>query len=149
MRIPSPGESLVTFAYPENAILDFTQKEEIPTIRGDFYEGKLLRYVPVSDNPSIPYPHFETSIKLKSGSSGGPVFCGGKVIGVNCRGWDFHEDDENGNLSYIVPVSHLVSAKVELNQLPNPSWERDQIKNTKEKYSIIELAECGHIILEH
>lgn len=148
-KIPSPGESLVTFAYPENKILDFNQKENIPTIKGDFYEGKLLRYVLESENPAIPYPHFETSIKLKSGSSGGPVFCGGKIIGVNCRGWDFQEDNENGNLSYIVPVSHLVSVEVELKQLPNPSWERNQIKIEKEKYSIKELADYGHIILEN
>ena len=148
-RIPSPGENLVTFVYPENEILNFNQKETIPEIRGDFYEGKLLRYVPVSENPAVPYSHFETSIKLKSGSSGGPVFCGGKIIGVNCRGWEFHEDDESGNLSYIVPVSHLVSVEVELKQLPIPSWERKQIKIEKEKYSIKELADYGHIILEN
>jgi hypothetical protein len=147
-KIPPPGERLVTFAYPENKILDFTQKENNPTIRADFYEGKLLRYVPVSENPAIPYPHFETSIKLKSGSSGGPVFCGGKIIGVNCRGWVFLEDNENENLSYIVPVNHLVSVEVKLKQLPNPSWERNQIKIEKEKYSIKELVDYGHIILE-
>jgi hypothetical protein len=147
-KIPSPGDSLVTFAYPENKILDFTLEGNIPEIRGDFFEGKLLQYVPVSENPAIPYPHFETSIKLKSGSSGGPVFCGGKIVGVNCRGWDFPEDHENGNLSYIVPISHLMSVEIELHQLPNPSWERDQLKTKKEKYSIRELAEFGHIILE-
>lgn len=146
--IPVPGEQLVTYAYPENEILDFTQKETTPTIRGDFYEGELLRYVELSENPSIPYPHFETNIKLKSGSSGGPVFANGKVIGVNCRGWDFHEDDENGNLSYIVPIKHLVSVSVELKQLPNPSWEKEQIKIIKEKYSIKELADYGHIIID-
>ena len=148
-RIPSPGEKLITFAYPENEVIDFTDNAAVPTIRSDFYEGTLLRYVPVSENPAIPYPHFETSIKLRSGSSGGPVFCGGKVIGVNSRGWDFNEDDENGDLSYIIPVSHLVSVEVELNQLPNPSWEREQITIEKEKYSIKELANYGHIILEN
>jgi len=39
--------------------------------------------------PSIKFPHYETTIKIKSGASGGPVFHNGKVIGVNCRGWDF------------------------------------------------------------
>ena len=146
-KIPAAGAKLVTFTYPENEVLDFSQNENIPTIRSDYYEGQLLRYVAVSENPSIPYPHFETSIKLKSGSSGGPVFADGKIIGVNCRGWDFHEDDENGNLSYIVPINHLVSVTVELNQLPNNSWEKNQIKNIKEKYSIRELADYGHIIL--
>ncbi len=147
-RIPSPGESLVTFGYPENEVMDFTQRDKLPTIRGDFYEGKLLRYVPGSVNPAIPYPHFETTIKLKSGSSGGPVFCGGKIIGVNCRGWDFGEADEDDNLSYIVPIRQLLKVRIELNQLPNPSWERNQIKAIKANYSIEELATYGHILLE-
>lgn len=148
-KIPEPGESLITYAYPENETLDFTLDGNIPGIQCDFYRGKLLRYVSNSENPSIPYPHFETSIKLKSGSSGGPVFCGGYIIGVNCRGWDFSdEDNEDQNLSYIVPISHLLSVEVELHQLPNPSWERDQLKTKKEKYSIRELSEFGHIILE-
>jgi len=87
--VPQPGEKLVTFAYPENGVLDFTTVPKIVTIRADYYDGKFLRYVTESEHPFVRYLHFETSIRVRSGASGGPVFNSrGKVVGVNCRGWD-------------------------------------------------------------
>lgn len=94
IREPSEGEGLVTYAYPLNEVLDFTDKSNDPVISSDFYDGVFLRTLGSTDRPHIQFPHYETSIEIKSGASGGPVFSKGKVIGVNCRGWDFGDGIE-------------------------------------------------------
>ncbi len=150
--IPETGSRVVTYAYPENEVLDFTDEGETPTIDSDYYEGKFLRYVAKSENPSMPYPHFETTIGLKSGASGGPVFDSrGRVIGVNCRGWDLAGAEHEGdNLSSIVPIVELLNLRVDLLQLPPTSWEQAQIPSTSEgmAFTAAELARFGHIKFE-
>lgn len=150
-EVPPVGSSLVTFAYPENKTLDFTQSDIIPSIKADYYEGFFLKHVTNSDHPFIPYPHYETSIKIRSGASGGPVFYNGRVIGVNCRGWDFGEtEDDQNSLSYIIPVTEVLSVPIELIQLPEKSWEYKQIpENQRNKaISVAELSRLGHIDFE-
>lgn len=149
--IPEPGSSVVTYAYPENEVLDFTNEDKTPIIASDYYEGKFLRYVVKSQNPLMPYPHFETTIGLKGGASGGPVFNSkGRVIGVNCCGWDLGAEHEGDNLSSIVPIVELLKLRVELLQLPPTSWERAQIPATSEDmtFTVAELARFGHIQFE-
>jgi hypothetical protein len=125
-EIPDKGEKLITYAYPENKVMDFTQPSNAPVIFSDYYDGAFLRYVKNSEHPHIPYPHFETSIKIKSGASGGPVFYRGRIIGVNCRGWDFG-DAEDDHLSYVVPIKASLSLEVGCLQIPEISWEYKQI----------------------
>ncbi|MDQ3652661.1 MAG: serine protease [Acidobacteriota bacterium] len=150
-EVPQIGSSLVTFAYPENKILDFTQSETTPEIKADFYEGLFLKHVTNSEHPFIPYPHYETSIQIKHGASGGPVFANGRVIGVNCRGWDFGEaEDDKNSLSYIIPVRELLSAQIDLVQLPEISWEYNQIPDSQRNkaLTVAELVRFGHIEFE-
>ena len=96
-KVPEPGSHVITYAYPENEVLDFTIAGRTPVIKGDYFEGQFLRSVINSEHPLMPYPYFETSIELKGGASGGPVFSNGRVIGVNCRGWDFAGAEHEGN----------------------------------------------------
>ena len=111
--IPQEGADLVTYAYPENEIMDFSDPDSSRIIKGNFYKGKLKRYVRNSEHPFIHYPHYETTINIKSGASGGPVFYNGRVIGVNCRGWDFGKNiSEDENLSYVVPVVEIFPLKI-------------------------------------
>lgn len=148
-RIPLKDEKLVTYAYPENEIMDFIGGSK-RVLRSDFYSGKFIRYVEISENPSIKFSHFETTIKIKSGASGGPVFHKGKVIGVNCRGWDFLDEKEGeDSLSYIVPVSAILTMKISLNQLPLISTDYQQLKHlNKEEITVLDLIKAGHIDFE-
>lgn len=148
-KIPEKDEELVTFAYPENEKMDFTcdSKREV---RSNFYRGKFIQYIENSENPSLKFSHFETTIKIKSGASGGPVFHNGKVIGVNCRGWDFLDEKKGeDSLSYIVPVSTILPMKIVLKQLPTISWEFEQLKNNNiEEITVLDLIRTGHINYE-
>lgn len=84
--VPDPGTPLVTFAYLENEILDFSDDDTVRVVKSDFFDGEFIRHVRESAHPLMPYSHFETSIRIRSGASGGPVFnSDGRIIGVNCR----------------------------------------------------------------
>lgn len=147
--IPDPGSRVITYAYPKNEVLDFTREEHTPVIKSDYFEGVFLRYMTNSENPFMLYPHFETSIELKSGASGGPVFDSrGRVVGVNCRGWDFGGGEHEGNnLSSIVPVKEVLTLGLDLLQLPPNSWEYARIPAHRKgkTFTVAELARFRHI----
>jgi len=128
--------------------MDFTNSKTKKLIQSNYYYGKFLNYVKKSENPFIPYPHFETSIKIKSGASGGPVLYENKVIGVNCRGWDFGENiNDDDNLSSIIPITTILNLNLKLLQLPKNSWEHKQLKENqlKNTLSVKDLISAGHI----
>lgn len=147
---PSKDEELVTYAYPVNKVLDFTDKDNVPVISSDFYDGVFLHALGSSERPYIQYPHYETSIEIKSGASGGPVFCRGKVIGVNCRGWDFGDGvDKKDHLSSIVPVREILQMNLGHLTVPKISWEYSQIPENHDHANLTmnELVKYEHVEL--
>lgn len=150
-KIPKAGDNLITYAYPENKVMDFTDTKNINRITGDYFEGKFIKYTENSENPSIPFSHYETTIRLRPGASGGPVFHNRKVIGINCRGWDFGENTPaDQNLSYIVPIWAAFPLKIKLIQLPSISWEASQLNEYEKENEITleNLIKMGHIKIE-
>jgi hypothetical protein len=151
VETPTPGAPLTTYAYPENKILDFTRDDADRTITADFFDGSFLRCVGPTENPFLPYPHLETTIEIRSGASGGPVFERGRVVGVNCRGWDFRGGEHEGdNLSCVVPISAALPLEVKLDQLPPDSWEYAQIPESRRDRALTvrELGAYGHVQFE-
>ncbi len=149
VKIPRVGSRVYTYAYPENEILDFGG-DNIPIIKGDLFEGEFLSLEKAGDNPIVPYDHYTTSIRVRSGASGGPVFAeNGNVIGVNCRGWDFDGAEHQGDeLSTIVPISYILEMGLDLLQLPEVSWEHKQLPEDKVKAPLLvkDLVSYGHVI---
>lgn len=149
--IPADESVVITYGYPENKILDFTDKEVPQLIVGGYYRGNFLNTVPGGERSPMPYLHFDTSLEIKSGASGGPVFNSeGRVVGVNCRGWDFagaeHEDD---HLSSITPIFHAMEMTVPQCQFPKESWEWNQIPEDRRTSPLTfrDLINYGHILL--
>ncbi len=151
-ELPAAGEPPVTYAYPENAVLDFNLDGHIPEIRGDYFQGGFLRFVSAPEHPFIRFPYFESTVELRSGASGGPVFdSSGCIIAVNCRGWDFRGSEHEGDhLSYLVPIGHLLELEVDPFMIPPRSWEGAQIPAAKagRPLTIRNLARYGHVLLE-
>jgi hypothetical protein len=150
--LPAAGEPLVTYAYPENAILDFNVSDHIPEIHGRYFQGGLLRFVSQPEHPSLQFPYFESTIELRSGASGGPVFdSAGRIVALNCSGWDFKGSEHEGDhLSYLVPIAHLLDLEVDPFMVPPGSWEAGQISSERAGQSlrIRDLARYGHVLIE-
>lgn len=150
--LPPAGEPLVTYAYPENTILDFNLDDHIPEIRGDYFQGGFLRFVSQPEHPFLQFPYFESTVELRSGASGGPVFnSAGRIVAVNCRGWDFRGSEHEGNhLSYLVPIAQILDLEVDPFMVPPGSWEATQIPSEKAGQSlrIRDLARYGHVLIE-
>lgn len=110
-----------------------------------------MRHVAPPENPRFNYPYFETTLDLQPGTSGGPVFHEGRVVGVNCASWDFgdaeHEDDP---LSYIVPISHLLDIEIDPFMIPPLSWEAQQIPESRrgQALTVRELTRFGHLVFD-
>jgi hypothetical protein len=145
---PSPGERLVTYAYPENKVLDFRDPNHVPTLRGDYFLGKFHREVPSRAHPYIPYPHFETSLEIRGGASGCPIFNSkGRVVAIACRGWDFRGGDHDGsNLSLVIPVSFLLPLET-CARIPTDSWEYSELPPSRRASGLTfgELVTYGHV----
>lgn len=148
-EVPRTGSGLITYAYPENEILDFTQSERAPVVSSDYFEGSFLGHISAGERSPMPYAHFDTDIEIRSGASGGPVFDeGGRVIGVNCRGWDFGGAEHEGdNLSSIVPIVEALPMLLPSLQLPKKSWELGQIPVSERSSNLTlkDLAKFGHV----
>ncbi len=125
-QLPAPGSPLVTYAYPENRVMDFAVPPQERIIQCGYYEGAFLRYVAETEHPFMDVPYFETTIDVRSGASGGPVFNqSGRIIGVNCRSWEFDGHDEP--LSYMVPIERLFELEIDPAGIPRDSWEAAQM----------------------
>ena len=151
-EFPREGEPLTTYAYPENEVLDFSSEEEIPEIFGDFFQGGFLRFVKIPEHPFLPFSYFETAVELRGGMSGGPLFDSrGRIVGVNCRGWDFRgTEHEASPLSYIVPIAYILDLGIDTFMVPPQSWEAHQLPSERvgTVFTGRELARYGHLRFE-
>lgn len=152
LRLLAEGEPLVTYAYPENRVLDFNVAGHTPEIRGDYFQGGFLRFVQDPEHPYLRFPYFESTVEVRSGASGGPVFdSSGAIIGVNCRGWDFRGGEHEGEqLSYLVPIAHILGLGIDPFMVPPNSWEAAQIPANErgQSLTVAALARYGHILVE-
>ena len=153
LNVPAPGERIATYAYPENAILDFNIEGHAPEISGDYFAGGFLRFVSPPEHPFLRFPYFESTVELRSGASGGPAFdSSGRIFAINCRGWDFRgaEHERGDYLSYLVPIAHLLDLEIDPFMVPSNSWEAAQIPVARRGHSLTirELARYRHLELE-
>jgi hypothetical protein len=150
LRMPQPGDSLITYAYPENGVLD-VRSGGVPTITGDYFPGRFQRLTPPTDYPGLPFLSFESTIDLKGGASGGPVFdSDGRVVAINCRGFDFRGGEFEGQpLSWLVPIPYLLELKVDTFMVPAISWEHAQMPSHRvgKPATITQLVQYGHVLL--
>jgi hypothetical protein len=147
-RVPPVGEALVTYAYPQNTALDFRDPDAQPVVRAAYYDGTVTEHLTSEQRPRFPYFHIETSVHVRSGASGGPVFDSrGYVIGIASSGWDFGEADDVEPLSSVTLVRDLISLTLPLRLLPADSWEARQLPEhrTDQRWTVQQLIGHGHL----
>ncbi len=103
---PEPGEQLGTYGYPnskmDNYRADFNPK---------FYKGNCTEFHP-NGFSILKSPCYQTTILIKGGASGGPVFDkNGKVFAICSTGYDLIEGEEN--ISFVTPISPSFNMTIE------------------------------------
>lgn len=148
-RKPKRGDFLITYAYPDNEPLDFRsgdRSKPLP-LHADFYSGRYRRFLKEGEFRA---GHFEMSIKIKSGASGGPVFdAESGVCGVAVRGWDLSSEDFDGDdLSYAVPITECMDLGLTNLRVPEHWWERKRMAHraTDQKITVRDLVIMGHAL---
>lgn len=75
----------------------------------------------------------------------------GRIVGVNCRGWDFRGAEHEGDhLSSVVPIGAMLPIELDLVHVPVHSWEYQQIPQDRigSPFSALELARLGHFVFD-
>jgi V8-like Glu-specific endopeptidase len=91
------GGKIHTFAYPET----IHNGNEI-VFHGNYYAGEVKEYLPEGrDKTMLPNSCYQTTMNIRGGASGGPVFnTHGVVIGINSTGFE----NNDSPLSYISSI---------------------------------------------
>jgi Trypsin-like peptidase domain len=144
-QVPHPGTRVATYAYPDNREVDFRNAEKTATIFADAFEGEVLAHIGPHER-LLRYPHVETSIQIRAGASGGPVFAPrGHAFAVNCRGWDLAAAEDH--LSSVVPISLALDMPFDFPHLPPNSGEFNSVPPERlgTRVTLRDLAAWGHV----
>lgn len=126
--IPEYDEQLGMYGYPNSRILRSDGSTNI-YFNSEPFLGKCRDYFP-NGFSILKNPCFQTSILIKGGASGGPVFDkNGNVFAVCSTGYEI--DDGGENISFVTPVS--------------PSFNLVLNDNAGNELPILELIERGII----
>jgi len=98
------GEIIRTFSFPSPKKENVTKTRTMLRYRGQWAEGKVIEYYP-NGLAKIKSPCYQTNMLTPGGASGGPVFKGDFVVGINSTGFDVPEGEDP--LSFFTPISYL------------------------------------------
>ena len=132
IEAPRPGSDFVTYAFPENRVLDFADATSPPILSADVYAGKFLADVPANAQPFIPYPHLERASLLAPVQTilmySIAVRLSAFRLGVGVSSPDATWDP----LSSVLPESASFSpSKSGCAQVPTASWEYGRIPQNR------------------
>jgi hypothetical protein len=148
-RLPDVGTQIATYAYPGNRRMDFSAPERVGRIFADAFEGRVLEVL--GPQGHLRYTHVRTSIEIRRGASGGPVFdTTGHAFAVNCRGMDLGADDAAEPLSSVVPVSLILDLPFRYPVIPAGSAEERAVPENRRcgTVTLRDLAAWGHISID-
>lgn len=100
------GDSIVNFGFPKTTDEDVNEDQQVFTFKGRWEFGQVVDYHPdgmghFHKNEGV----YQTTMKIDSGASGGPVMRENLVVGVNSVGIEVPDDEEP--ISGVVPISYL------------------------------------------
>lgn len=107
---PPIGTEVVTYAFGKSSV---HANEGITRVeaRQGVHSGRLIRYYPYGrDRRTIPWPCYETSLRVEAGASGGPVFNveRGAAFAINTSSVEGNED-----VSFVTPIDVILDAEFE------------------------------------
>ena len=149
LEIPKPATKLVTFAYPRNRLLDFTDNNKPVKMFADRFEGEFVCVEEPSKYDEHKIESYQTTVPIEGGASGGPIFDeAGRVIALARSSMDFEGGEHEGaTTSLVTPLRHGLPLGLENLLLPEKSWEFCVIPNNRrsDALTIRDLAKFGHV----
>ena len=152
LEVPKTATKLVTFAYPRNELLDFTDRSEPVKIFANRFEGE---FVCVEDPPKYDEHQveiYQTTVPVEGGASGGPFFDeAGRVVAVARSSMDFEGSEHEGaTTSFVTPLRHCLHLSLSNLPLAELSWEFRQIPDNRrsDALTIRDLAKYGHVMFD-
>ncbi len=100
------GDPIFTCAYPETK----HSGNEID-FKLNFYSGQIEDHYSNGRDKMLPNPCYQTTMHIKSGASGGPVFFKGQVTGINSSAFNFSDDDSP--VSFISDINGIFNIVIE------------------------------------
>jgi len=105
-----PGFQIVGFGYPK------TQTTVIDNLTTFHLQGKWSEGLVEELHPNglslLQNSCYQTTMHIESGSSGGPVFNDGYVVGVNSS--SFELTGEEKPISFITPISYILDLQLSI-----------------------------------
>jgi len=146
-KIPAIGNQAVTYAIPQpKAVPGTDRKFELQFVPRLIY-GEVQEYFSSGRDQNLPGKCYQTSLELKGGASGGPVFFGdGRVFSVNSTGFDFpllaeNETGDDTPVSYVSSINDIFDL-----QIKNIRFDVDgKIRKTA---TIGEMSHYGYVNLD-
>ncbi|WP_205944714.1 S1 family peptidase [Pelagibius litoralis] len=154
LRHPVPGSNLVVFAYPRNALLDFTvDKSSCVEMFADRFEGQFECIREPGKYDAHQVEAYQTTVPIEGGASGAPAFDSeGRIVGVVQSSIDFGVGEHEGVVtSFLTPLRHALDLGFNNLMLSEGIWEYQQIPSDRkhEVLTLRDLAAFGHLILDH
>jgi len=113
--VPSIGEAVRTFAYPETKI-ELISESQVMNFKPKFYDGSIVEYFPDGrDKVLFPGACYQTSMVIKGGASGGPaVEKSGRAFAINSTGFDGETD-----ISFVSRIDEIINLELPHLELPD------------------------------
>ena len=152
LEVPKTATKLVTFAYPRNKLLDFTDRSKPVTMFASRFDGE---FVCVEDPPKYDEHQvetYQTTVPIEGGASGGPFFDeAGRVFAIARSSMDFKGSEHEGaTTSLVTPLRHCLHLGLGNLPLSERSLEFRQIPDNRrsDALTIRDLAKYGHLVFD-
>ncbi len=103
------GDKISTFGYPRTELSIDVPKYTF-SFKGKRSKGSIVDIL--EEGHLVKNRCFQTNMNIESGTSGGPVFKDGKVIGINSSSMELFEGDDP--ISFVTPIGYLLNMMVKL-----------------------------------
>lgn len=107
------GDKIYTYAYPNTLWEDLNESETEFTFTCAYSEGEIIDFH--ESTSKVKNRCFQTNMKIDSGASGGPVFKGNYIVGINSSSFDLGKEEEHEPISFITPVEYILDMNVKEN----------------------------------
>lgn len=122
------GDNVYTYAYPKTERKVINKKDTEFKFTGEFSNGKIVDYH-LKGSSKVKNRCYQTSMKIESGASGGPVLKNGHIVAINSSSFDLV--DEGEPISFITPIDYILDLTV---------------KQNGKKIRVTELIDKGYIV---